>query len=152
MMDHSVVVDVSPLLQMVAQGLIAVLAAVAAWAAAWVKKKARIEANSLLAQQIDQTASQAVGFAQAHLMTVLGNADFAHIETRNAAVRIALGFVASQAPAVVRGLGLTEQNLADLVLAKMAHLDASLVLPGSAPLPPLAAPAPIASAANPVAA
>ncbi len=134
-MDHSAIVDLSPLLTLVAQGLIAVLAAIAAWAAAWVKKKANIESTSLLSQQIDQTVVQAIGYAQAHLMTLLGHADFAKVETRNAAVQIALGFVAAQAPAVVRTLGLSQQSLADLILAKMARLDPSLVLPGAVPLP-----------------
>lgn len=134
-MDHSAIVDLSPLLTLVAQGLIAVLAAIAAWAAAWVKKKANIESTSLLSQQIDQTVVQAIGYAQAHLMTLLGHADFAKVETRNAAVQIALGFVVAQAPAAVRTLGVSQQSLADLILAKMARLDPSLVLPGSAPLP-----------------
>ena len=136
-MDHSLTIDLSPLLGLAAQALIAVLAAVATWAAVWVKKKTHIEVNGLLSQQIDEVVTRAVGFAQAHLMTLLGHADFAKVETRNTAVQIALGFVASQAPAQIAKLGLTEQNLADLLLARLAKIDPSLVLPGSVPLPSL---------------
>ena len=136
-MDHSLTIDLSPLLGLVAQALIAVLAAAATWAAVWVKKKTHIEANGLLSQQIDEVVTRAVGFAQAHLMTLLGHADFAKVETRNTAVQIALGFVTNQAPAQIAKLGLTEQSLADLVLARLAKIDPSLVLPSSVPLPPM---------------
>ena len=134
-------IDLSPLLGLATQALIAGLAAVGAWAAAWVKRKTNIEANGLLSSQIDGVVERAVGFAQAHLMTLLGHADFAKVETRNTAVQIALGFVASQASSQIAALGLTEQHLADLVLARMAKIDPTLVLPGSVALP---APVPLA--------
>lgn len=138
-MDHSTIADLTPLATLVAQLLIAVLAAAATWAAAWVKKRANIAADSDLSHQLDSLLSEAVSFAQGHLMTLLGHADFAKVETRNAALQIGLSFVASQAPGILNSLGLSEQHVADLLLAKMAKLDPSLVLPGAVALP---APAP----------
>ena len=140
-MDHSTIADLTPLATLVAQLLIAVLAAAATWAAAWVKKRANIAADSDLAHQLDGLLSEAVSFAQGHLMTLLGHADFAKVETRNAALQIGLSFVASQAPGILNSLGLSEQHVADLLLAKMAKLDPSLVLPGAVALPTAATPA-----------
>ena len=141
-MDHSTIADLTPLATQVAQLLIAILAAAATWAAAWVKKRANIAADSDLSHQLDGLLSEAVSFAQGHLMTLLGHADFAKVETRNAALQIGLSFVASQAPGILNSLGLSEQHVADLLLAKMAKLDPSLVLPGSVALPSAATPAP----------
>ncbi|HLN23838.1 MAG TPA: hypothetical protein VK558_07625 [Patescibacteria group bacterium] len=140
-------IDLTPLLGLANQALIASLAAIGTWAAAWVKRKTNIEANGLLSSQIDGVVERAIGFAQAHLMTLLGHADFAKVETRSTAVQIALGFVASQASSQIASLGLTEQHLADLVLARMAKIDPTLVLPGSVALPapaPVVAPVPLA--------
>jgi|GEM_PF-2595836 len=153
-MDQSSIVDLTPLVALVAQLLIAVLAATATWAAAWVKKRANIAADSEMSHQLDGLLSEAVSFAQGHLMTLLGNADFAKVETRNAALQLGLSFVGSQAPSILQSLGMTDQHVADLLLAKMAKLDPTLVLPGSVPLPTVAAAVPVASAvpAAPVAA
>ncbi|HVI52903.1 MAG TPA: hypothetical protein VM661_16970 [Candidatus Sulfotelmatobacter sp.] len=134
-MDHASIVDLTPLAALLAQLLIAVLAATATWAAAWVKKRANIAADTEMSQQLDGLLTEAVNFAQGHLMTLLGHADFAKVETRNAAVQLGLSFVAAQAPAALKSLGLTDQHVADLLLARMAKLDPTLVLPGSVPLP-----------------
>lgn len=140
-MDHSFVADLTPLATLLAQLLIAILAAAATWAAAWVKKRASIAVDSDLSHQMDGILTEAVSFAQGHLMTLLGHADFTKVETRNAALQIGLSFVGSQAPGILQSLGLSEQNVADLLLAKLAKLDPSLVLPGQVALP--AAPAPV---------
>jgi len=152
-MEQNLVVDLSPLLGLVAQGLIAVFAAVATWAAAWIKRRAHLEANSILGQNLDALVTEAISFAQGHLMTLLGHADFAKVETRNAALQLALGFVTAQAPAAIASLGLTEQHLSDLLLARMAKLDPTLILPGAVPLAPTpATPLAPAPAAVPLAA
>lgn len=134
-MNQTTVADLTPLATLLAQLLIAVLAAVATWAAAWVKKRANIAANSDMSHQLDGLLAEAVSFAQGHLMTLLGHADFTKVETRNAALQIGLSFVGSQAPGIIGSLGLTDQHLSDLLLAKMAKLDPTLVLPGSVILP-----------------
>ena len=147
-MDHSTIADLTPLATLLAQLLIAVLAATATWAAAWVKKRANIAAESDMSHQLDSLLAEAVSFAQGHLMTLLGNSDFAKVETRNAAVQLGLSFVGSQAPGILQALGLTDQHVADLLLAKMAKLDPTLVLPGSVALPtaPVPQPLPLAPA------
>jgi hypothetical protein len=156
-MDNSTIADLTPLATLVAQLLIAVLAAIATWAAAWVKKRANIAADSDMSHQLDSLLAEAVSFAQAHLMTLLGNTDFAKVETRNAAVQLGLSFVSSQAPGILQSLGLSDQHVADLLLAKMAKLDPTLVLPGSVALPtaqpsvPAPAPQPLPLAPAPAA-
>jgi len=158
-MDNSTIADLTPLATLVAQLLIAVLAATATWAAAWVKKRANIAADSDMSQQLDSLLAEAVSFAQGHLMTLLGNANFAKVETRNAAVQLGLFFVGSQAPGILKSLGLSDQHVADLLLAKMAKLDPTLVLPGSVALPtaqplapaPVPAPQPLPLASAPAA-
>lgn len=142
-MDHSTVADLTPLATLLAQLLIAVLAATATWAAAWVKKRANIAADSDMSHQLDSLLAEAVSFAQGHLMTLLGNSDFAKVETRNAAVQLGLSFVGSQAPGILQSLGLNDQHVADLLLAKMAKLDPTLVLPGLVALPQVPAPQPL---------
>jgi len=138
-MEHSTTLDLAPVMSIAVQGIMAVLAATATWAAAWVKRKAHIDAQGLMAQQLDVLMSQAINFAQGHLMTLLGNTDFAKVETRNTALQIGLSFLSSQAPGLLSELGLTEQHVSDLLLAKMAKLDPTLVLPGTVPLPSVTA-------------
>jgi len=110
-----------------------------------------------MSHQLDSLLAEAVSFAQAHLMTLLGNTDFAKVETRNAAVQLGLSFVSSQAPGILQSLGLSDQHVADLLLAKMAKLDPTLVLPGSVALPtaqpsvPAPAPQPLPLAPAPAA-
>jgi hypothetical protein len=137
-------IDLSPLISTLIQLLSAALLGVGLWAVQRLLAKLGIDQKSALYGQLADLLQHSASFASAHCMDAFGTADFTKCNCKSTAVQVALGFINSTAPEVLKRLDITPDKVEQLVLGALGVHDPNLILP---PVTSAALPAPTPAAA-----
>ncbi len=124
MSDASIVVDFGPALAAAANMLLVALTPLAICVATRLAQKFGLQISQA---QLDTALGQGVEFARGMLIQKIGHADFAKVETRDAAVGWALQHINSAAPGALKSLGISDSLLQSIVLGQLAKLDPTIV-------------------------
>ena len=116
---ETLVIDLSPILTILLQSLAGAVMAVAGWALHKVQQKFSLENEGKIREVVMAAVARGITYGKNKAQEELNNADWAKIETKNAMVAHASNYVLSKVPDAVKKFKLTEDQVRDLVLAKL---------------------------------
>ncbi len=122
-------VDLSPILNPLIEIAGLVLSGFAMWALQRVATHFGISTKSALFQAVLGATDRGIAYAQ---NVVEARADTATVDVKNAVAAEAANYVTSKMPEALNKLGMTEQHVADLVLARLPQDDPKPALPPAA--------------------
>lgn len=116
---ETALIDLGPLLTVLLQALGGVVLAVAGWAVWKVQQKFGLENEEKLRNTVMEVVERGVTYGKNKANEELNDADWTKIETKNALVGHAANYVLTKVPDAVKKFKLTEDEVKDLVLAKL---------------------------------
>ena len=113
------IIDLSPVLSILLQCLGGVVLAVGSWALYKVQQKFGLENEDKLREVVMGAIERGVTYGKHKAEEELKDSDWAKIETKNAMIGHAASYVLGKVPDAVKKFGLSEEQIKDLVLAKL---------------------------------
>lgn len=112
------VIDLRPLIETVAQLLIAGVSAVGLWVAKLAAAKLRIQADSDAAAALDRAIANGINLA-GHKIADLVSAKIPEVHIQNALVADAAAYVVATMPDTIKRFGLTPDRVQELIRARL---------------------------------
>jgi len=118
---ENLVIDLQPILGLAVDALQGLLLALGAWVATKVAQTFGLENDDKIRGYLDKAVVNAIEFGEKKAREEVKKADWAKIETKNAMVAHAAGYVLSKVPDAVKRFKLTEDDVKDLVTARLGE-------------------------------
>lgn len=110
-------IDLTPLIDLGLDILIAIVLALGSWALAWLGRKLKLDADNEVRAYLERALASGVNYA-ANRARERGQ-DLSSLEVRNVTVRDAVAYVVAHTPDALAHFGVTPDALGELVRARL---------------------------------
>lgn len=118
MENSNLVIDLSPVLQLIIETLGAVVLALATWVVGKFGKKIGLENDAKIRAYLDEAIKNGVAFAEQKLKEQADKID--EIDVKNVKVAEAANYVINAVPDAIKHFGVSPEKLKDLITARLS--------------------------------